>query len=123
MKKFVVQSVKGVTSIIEVEYELMPKYYNYALKEGEWMGKITAPAFLYVPDVNNKLVPPVWCWWAFHDSVGAALEYLDTSFRESFVRAKEKAARRAGEVYEPYSTTELNTLVVESLDKVKVVML
>lgn len=123
MRKFIVRSIKGITSIVEVEYEVMPKFYDYALKEGEWKGKITAPTFLYEPDVNNKLVPPVWCWWAFHDSVQTALEYLDTSFRDSFVRAKEKQARLSGEVYKPYSTQELNALVLEALDQVKVVML
>ena len=69
MRKFVIQLVKGSTSIVEVEYELMSKHYDYALQEGQWKGKITAPTFLYEKDMNNKLVTPIWCWWAFHDSV------------------------------------------------------
>ena len=123
MRKFVVQSVKGVTSIVEVEYEVMPKYYDYALREGEWKGKITAPTFLYEKDVNNKLVPPVWCWWAFHDSVEAAMEYLKTSFTDSIVRAGQKQSRLAGTVYEPLTPEQLEASVTQMLSAVQVIML
>lgn len=123
MRKFVVQSVKGNTSIVEVEYEVMPKFYNYALKEGEWMGKITAPTFLYEKDHNNNLVPPVWCWWAFHDSVEASMAYLKTSFEESIVRAGQKQSRLAGAVYEPLTPEQLAASVNQTLSTVKVIML
>lgn len=123
MRKFVVQSIKGITSIVEVEYEVMPKFYNYALKEGEWMGKITAPTFLYEKDHNNNLVPPVWCWWAFHDSVEASREYLDRSFRESVVRNGDKRARLAGETYVPMSEEDLDNFVMGAMSQVKVIML
>lgn len=123
MRKFVIQSVKGTTSIVEVEYEVMPKHYDYALQEGQWKGKITAPTFLYEKDVNNNLVPPVWCWWAFHDSVEACIEYLKTNFKESLVRAREKSARLQGIVFPPLTSEELDTAVKYLLDQVKVVML
>ena len=123
MRKFVIQSVNSSTSIVEVEYEVMPKYYDYALREGEWKGKITAPTFLYEKDVNNKLVPPIWCWWAFHDSVDAAMEYLKISFRESIVRSREKKCRIAGVICYPLTSDELDSEVKSLLDKVKVVML
>lgn len=123
MRKFVIQSVKGTTSIIEVEYELMPKYYDYALREGEWKGKITAPTFLYEKDVNNNLVPPIWCWWAFHDSVEDCMKYLQTTFRETIVRAREKQARREKTAYEPLSTEELDSRVFELIRGVVVIYL
>lgn len=123
MRKFVIQSVNGSTSIVEVEYEVMPKYYDYALREGEWKGKITAPTFLYEKDVNNKLVPPIWCWWAFHDSVDSAMDYLKTNFRESIVRSREKKCRIAGVTCYPLTSDELDTAVKYLLDQVKVVML
>lgn len=124
MRKFVIQSVKGSTSIVEVEYEVMPKYYNYALTEGQWMGKISAPTFLYEKDVNNKPVPPVWCWWAFHDSVEACTEYLKTNFRESIVRAREKQARLSGVgSYELLTEAELDEKVAEALSQVRVIKL
>lgn len=123
MRKFVIQSVNSATSIVEVEYEVMPKFYNYALKDGEWMGKITAPTFLYEKDINNKLVPPIWCWWAFHESVEAATEYLKASLKDSIVRAREKKARLAGVTCYPLTSEELDDEVKHLLDKVKVVML
>lgn len=123
MRKFVVQSVKGITSIVEVEYEVMPKFYNYALKEGEWMGKISAPTFLYEKDHNNNLVPPIWCWWAFYDSVEVAMEYLSKSFRESFVRSVEKQARISGNPYIPISCEDVGNFAAGALSQVKVIML
>ena len=123
MKKFVIQSVKGATSIVEVEYEVMPKFYSYTLKEGEWMGKITAPTFLYEKDMSNKLVPPIWCWWAFYESVETAMEYLNKNFRESIVRSLEKQARLSGSVYVPLSEEDLDNFVMGALSTVKVVML
>lgn len=123
MRKFVIQSVKGSTSIVEVEYEVMPKYYNYALTEGQWMGKISAPTFLYEKDVNNKPVPPVWCWWAFYDSVEDCLAYLKINFGESIVRNREKKFRLAGISCELLTEEEVDIQVAEELSKVKVVML
>lgn len=123
MRKFVVQSVKGSTSIVEVEYEMMPKFYNYALKEGEWMGKITAPTFLYEKDHTNTLVPPIWCWWAFYDSVEACREYLSKNFGESIVRATEKQARLSKVAYVPMSEEDLDNFVMGAMSQVKVIML
>lgn len=123
MRKFVIQSVKGTTSIVEVEYEVMPKYYDYALQEGQWKGKITAPTFLYEKDINNKPVPPVWCWWAFHDSFESCLEYLKVSFGESIVRNREKKFRLAGVSCELLTEEEVDLQIAEELSKVKVIML
>jgi hypothetical protein len=123
MRKFVIRCVKDVFSIVEVVYEVMPKHYDYALKEGEWKGKITAPTFMYEKDVNNNLVPPIWCWWAFHDSQYAAMTHLESSFKDSIIRNGQKKARLAGIVYEPLSAEELYTQVNEALSKVKVILL
>lgn len=123
MRKFVIQSVKGLTSIVEVEYEVMPKHYDYALQEGQWKGKITAPTSLYEKDKDGNFVPPIWCWWAFHDSIEVCIEYLKDSFKESIVRTREKKSRIVGIACEPLTIEELNDQVTEELSKVKVVRL
>lgn len=125
MIKFVVHSVKGITSIVEVECEMMPKSYSYSLKEGEWMAKITAPSFMYEKDkvVENKMVPPIWCWWAFHDSVYGCVENLRSSLRGSIARAREKEARLAGTTCEPLTAEELEVQVTEVVNKIPVIRL
>lgn len=123
MRKFVIQSVKGSTSIVEVEYEVMPKHYDYALQEGQWKGKISAPTFLYEKDVNNKPIPPVWCWWAFHDSVESCTEHLKINIKESIVRAREKHARVSNTNYIPLTEEELDAQVAEALSQVRVIKL
>lgn len=123
MRKFVIRSTKGSTSIVEVECEVMPKFYSYSLKEDQWMAKITTPTFLYEKDFNNKLVPPVWCWWAFYDSVEDCLDYLKISFRESTVRQHQKRSRLFDTIYVPFTEEELDKFVAGALSTVQVVML
>ena len=75
MIKFIIRTVKGVTSIFEVECEEISfseqPIYGW-LKLGEWMGRITAPKILYENAPNGKLTPPIWCWHSFYHSLEEA---------------------------------------------------
>lgn len=92
MKKFVIHSVKGSASIIEVEViKLSPMECPASiLQEGEWMGRIISPEFLFEKIADGKAAPPIWCWWAFYDSVELCLAQLHEETKVSLLRSKHK---------------------------------
>jgi hypothetical protein len=78
MRKFYIQSLKGKTSIIEVEGELMMQSEDpctfWSLKPGEYFFKIAKPASL----AGERLMS-----FAFADTVTAALEVAYESINGS----------------------------------------
>ena len=123
MRKFFIHSFKGDTTIMEVEIEVMPKSYFTSLKEGEWMGKVTAPTSLYEKQNNGILTPPIYCWWAFYDSVETCKEQMEKACRLSLIRLKRKMSLRSDIPVEPASAEEIESEVAESISKVKIVWL
>jgi hypothetical protein len=122
MKKFVIHSHKGDTTIMEVEVERLSPHLFF-LKEGEWMGKITAPQSFYEKQSDGSLKPTVWCWWAFHDTVEECQEKIEQDARSSIARAHHKMSLRSETPAEPLTPEELEVQVLETINKVQVVML
>lgn len=93
MKKFVIYSSRGKTSIIEVECEIIPimDHYFAGLKDDEWVAKISKPESLLERSIDKKIIQPVWCWWAFYNSVEECLSSLRESTKESLLRSKRKS--------------------------------
>ncbi len=97
MRKFVIQSKKGKTVIMEVEVEILPSVGEPGLKPGEWKARILAPESLHQrieKDVNGKkefvLIPDVWCWHAFYDDKGQALTAANKLIEQEFEFNKRK---------------------------------
>lgn len=91
MKKFTVRTVKGVTSIHEVELEILPSIGEPGLKAGEWKARILKPDTFHmkrerVVDGKKEVFyePDVWCWHAFYDSkeeaCAAATKLIEQEF-------------------------------------------
>lgn len=78
MKKFVINSKKGTTSIYEVECEkILPLEDPSALllPIGEYKARILKPTFFHEKEdssIKAKLIPVVWQGYAFYDSLEAA---------------------------------------------------
>jgi len=103
---------------MEVECEVLP-HHTFTLREGEWMGKITAPESLYEKQSDGSLKPPVWCWWAFFETAEDALARVEQDAREGLARAKRKQAIKDETVDQSISEEE----IVELISKVQVVRL
>src|SRR5574339_900448 len=114
MRKFVIHSFRGATTIMEVEVEVMPKSFGYTLQDGEWMGKITAPESLHEKQADGSLKPSIWCWWAFHDTAEECMEKIEKDARSSAIRARHKMGLRSETPIEPHTPEELEAEVVEA---------
>ena len=122
MRKFVIHSFKGATTIMEVECEILSRHM-FTLKEGEWMGQITAPQSLHEKQADGSLKPAVWCWWAFHDTVEECMEKIEQDARSSIARAHHKMGLRSDTPVVPLTDEELEAQVAEAMSKVQVVRL
>jgi hypothetical protein len=122
MRKFVIYTFKGDTSIMEVEVEVLSNHLFF-LKEGEWMGKITAPKSLYEKQADGSLKPAVWCWWAFHDTVEECMTKMEQDAHATIARARNKMARHSEAPVATLTPEEEAAEVAESLSKIRVVML
>lgn len=122
MRKFTIQSKKGKTAIMEVECEIVRPMEDSSvmwLNPGEYKARILAPTSFHQKiekSVDGKkefvLVPDVWCWHAFHDSLDEAKEKAIQSIRNSFVWNEKK-------YHTPYTEEE----VQKAIDEIEVVML
>lgn len=85
MRKFVLQSKKGVSAIMEVECEIIQALEDpsilWALKPGEYRARILAPESFHQKvekTVDGKkvsvMVPDIWCSHAFYDTLESAKE-------------------------------------------------
>lgn len=82
MRKFIIQSKKGKTSVMEVECELISALEDPSvmwLRADEWKAKILLPTSLHMKvekNIDGKkeiiLEPDVWCWHAFYSSLEEA---------------------------------------------------
>lgn len=94
MRKFIVQSKKGSTSIIEVEVELVTPVEDPSvmwLPPGEYKARIMEPKSLYIKVdtmVDGKketiMVPDMWFSHAFYDSYAAALQAAQTLIEQEY---------------------------------------
>lgn len=122
MKKFVIHSTRGKTSVMEVECEKLSRmdHFHMGLKEGEWMGKITAPQSLFEKTLDGKLVPPVWCWWAFYETAEEYLASIKKSAVATILRTKAKRKSSEPDLVVEVTEEELSEI---SSNKIEVVML
>lgn len=122
MKKFVIHSRKGTTSIMEVECELVQAIEDPSimwLPAGEYRARVLEPAALHQKIeklVDGKkvvtLVPDVWCSHSFYSSLEEAKVQGERLVRHGF----EFALRKHGTAF-----TEED--VQSALAAMKVVML
>jgi len=75
MRKFTVQTIKGETSIVEVEIEILSGLCEPGLQPGEWKARILKPDTFHmkrerVVDGKKEVFyePDIWCWHAFYDT-------------------------------------------------------
>lgn len=97
MRKFVIQSKKGATSIIEVEIEVLPSMCEPGLKPGEWRARILRPTIFHMKQekiVDGKkevvLEPDAWCWHAFYEDKVQALTAANKLIEQEFEFNKRK---------------------------------
>jgi len=78
MRKFVINSKKGATSIYEVECEKITPLEDSSVLysfNGEYKARILKPAIFHEKEDSStkaKLVPVIWHSYAFYDSLEAA---------------------------------------------------
>jgi hypothetical protein len=92
MKKFVIHTLKGKTSIFEVECTpLTPGDDPYVawLIYGEYRARIDAPASLF-DKIDGKMVAPVWHSFVFFDTLEDAKSQANKDVRAMLERNKRK---------------------------------
>lgn len=96
MKKFIIHSLKGEFSVVEVDCEFVSPMEDPSvlwLKDGEFKVKITAPSFLLEKKVKGKETIYAPAYYYFHsvfDSQEQALDVLKIDIRKSMQRDAEK---------------------------------
>jgi hypothetical protein len=93
MKKFIIQSERNKTSIIEVEIELVTAMEDPSIKwlpEGEYKARILQPKSLYEKQEDGTLVSPLWYSHAFYCNKLDAWTKLEKMIRDGFERDKRK---------------------------------
>lgn len=94
MKKFTIISRKGVTSIQEVEIQMLSAMEDPSvmwMNPGEYKAKVLKPESLYEKQNDGSLIPPVWCWFAFFDTEEAARTQAELDLKRELERAARKA--------------------------------
>lgn len=121
MKKCIIHSLKGFTSIIEIECEVLSRSecpFPF-LHDGEYAVKILAPQTLCDKLVDGKLAPAIWCSWALYDSVEECLSIHERDTRASLLRTRRKQKLQDVSVVASVSDEE----IVETMSQVKIVKL
>lgn len=118
---FVIYSFKGDTSIMEVECQRLTQTECPfpSMKEGEWAAKILKPQSLWDKLPSGKLVPSIWCGWAFYNSAEECREKFEASTRMSILRSKSKRKLKDPEIVVEVTEEEVTAV----MDKVKTVYL
>lgn len=89
MRKFIYQSIKGKTSVIEVECIILFPVDDISvswLPSGEFKARIMAPTFLLDKEKDGTLTQPVYCSHAFYDTARLAFEAAAKGLRGSMMR-------------------------------------
>ena len=104
MKKFIIQSKKGITSIMEVEIELVKPIEDPSvlwLKSGEYRAHVLLPTSLHQKvekTVDGKkettMVPDVWCWHAFYATEEAARAEAELDLKREMERSASKGGAK-----------------------------
>jgi uncharacterized cysteine cluster protein YcgN (CxxCxxCC family) len=92
MKKFVIHTLKGKTSFIEVEcIQLTPMDAPSVawLPPNEYKARIEAPSILF-EKVDNRLEKPIWHSFAFFDTLKQAKERAAKDIRITLERNEKK---------------------------------
>ncbi len=92
MKKFVVHTIKGKTSIVEAEcYQLTPLDGVFVdIKPGEYCCRITAPEFLFEKKKDGSLGSATFHSHSLFNSLDAARAQAEQDIRAGFERALRK---------------------------------
>lgn len=94
MKKFTIISRKGVTSIQEVEIQLLSSIEDPSvmwMNPGEYKAKVLKPESLYEKQNDGSLTPPIWCWFAFFDTEAEARAQAELDLKKELERAARKS--------------------------------
>lgn len=93
MKKFVVHSIKGVTSIMEVECRVVTALQDPSvmfIPAGEYKAEILNPVALYEKQSDGSLRSPVYYSHSLHETVEAAMVAAKKGLEESYRRTCHK---------------------------------
>jgi hypothetical protein len=93
MRKFTIISRKGVTTIQEVEIELVSTLEDPSvmwMKPGEYKAKVLKPESLYEKQNDGRLISPIWCWFAFFNSEDDARAQAEQDLKREMERAARK---------------------------------
>jgi len=123
MRKFTLHAKKGKSYIMEVECELIRPIEDpsilWSLNPGEYKARILAPDTFHqrvekVVDGKKEvaMVPDVWCWHAFCDTLEEAKEKAALLVRQSFAFDERK-----------YGKTYTEEEVLAAIAVIEVVML
>lgn len=121
MKKFIINYGREFTSIVQVEVvkltmlEAFQLNHHMIYEKGNWMGKIIEPKSLYEKDKKSNLVPPVWCWWAFYDSLEECQAQAKESLKLSMERNKVKANIEPSTITDQELEEAFNSIKIELL--------
>lgn len=95
MRKFIIQTKKGVSSIQEVEIQLVTAMEDpsilWRMKPGEYLAKVLKPESMYEKQNDGRFTPPVLCWFAFHDSEEAAKAVAEKDHKREMERISGRA--------------------------------
>ena len=89
MRKYIIHSPKGKTSIVEVECELISGLEDSSVMQfsnGEFKAKILAPNFLFELNNAGKSISPTYYSHAFYDNEVDAKVQAEKDIRSLFER-------------------------------------
>jgi hypothetical protein len=89
MRKYIIYSPKGKTSIVEVECELISGLEDQSIMQlpnGEFKAKILAPNFLFELNSAGKSVSPIYYSHAFYSTEADAKVQAEKDARSLFER-------------------------------------
>jgi|SRR6185436_4239734 len=126
MKKFIIQSKQKI-SILEVECEKLSIIDDMSimqLKPGEWKAKINKPISLFEKDNCGKLVPPVWCWHSFYETIDECTDQIKDMVRTELFRDRKKYFLKNLNITSiEIDEEEINKEIADVISKVEVVYL
>jgi hypothetical protein len=91
--KYVINSIRGKTSILEVKCEKVlsiDQAYSVSLKEGEYKVRILEPSTLFEKKPNGVMVPPIYVSYFLYDSLEEAKAKAEKDTRAEFARQLRK---------------------------------
>lgn len=87
MRKFIINSVRGSTSIMEIECQ---KIFDPFLKSGEYKVKVITPASLGEKKLDGTFECPIYYWHGLFGTAEEAMDRVERDIRFELGRVKTK---------------------------------